>query len=74
MNSNKFFNPQGNYVKRNKYVDFMDDTAFLKLHWTEQLKLRPLNPTKTTIRPVYERGDSDTRLDNWEVDDEPQSN
>lgn len=49
---------------KKQMVTILDDTAFADLHWTEQLKRRPLGEQK---RYEYNRdGDFDTRLDNWD--------
>jgi hypothetical protein len=45
----------------------MEKLDFLALHWTEQLKLRPLGEQK---RWEYPEGDRNNRLDNWDTDNE----
>lgn len=63
--SNTFFNTKAtSHVRRNKYVEFMDDTAFLKLHWSKQLELRPLRNKKRWENDA--NIDYDNRLDNWD--------
>jgi hypothetical protein len=50
---------RANY-RRNKYVDYMDDSEYLALHWTKQLELRPL---RNQPHRTYEQGDFDTYID-----------
>lgn len=65
-----FSNPTYGTTKRANYrqpsVVIMDDTAFADLHWTEQLKIKPLRDQKRWQRA---EGDSDTRLDHWDIEE-----
>lgn len=70
--SKPFFNSSRSYVKRNKYVSFMDDKAFLELHWTKQQELRPLSSQKRWINNTDV--DYDTRIDNFDTDDDYNTN
>jgi hypothetical protein len=65
--SKPFFNsrPSGQHYQK---LPFMTDAEFKALHWTEQLRLRPLRDQKRYVR---ETGDFDTRNDNW---DDPEGN
>lgn len=67
--SKPFFNSRPSSIRRNYHSDFVSDEEFKLLHWTEQERLKRRYDTP---KPYRETGDSDNRLDNWEVDDEPQ--
>lgn len=68
--STPFFN--GSQPVKYRSYQTISDEAFNKLHWVEQLKLRPLNPNRETTRQAYERGDS--HQNKWDMDLEDYDN
>lgn len=47
-------------------TDYMTDEQYKRLHWTEQLRLRPLRDRKAFVKGD---GDYDNRLDNFDTDE-----
>jgi hypothetical protein len=62
--SNQFNSPRARYKPRKSWLDIQREKA---LHWTKYLEL---NPLRDQPRRVYEQGDYDTRIDNWDADDD----
>jgi hypothetical protein len=69
--SKPFFNSRPTSYRKNSDINYMTDTQFNALHWTEQLKLRPLRDRKVYVR---ESGDFDNYNDNWDTDLERENN
>lgn len=61
---------RANYKRQYDNLTIVDDKAFLELHWTEQLRLRPL---RTQYRRSYNRdGDFDNLIDNFDDNEIPE--
>jgi hypothetical protein len=63
--SQPFFGNKAGY-KKQQITGYDDDAIFNSLHWTEQLRIRPLRDRKVWPRA---EGDYDNRLDNFDTED-----
>jgi hypothetical protein len=62
--SQPFFNTRSSKARTSSFIT---DNDYKHLHWTEQLKLRPLG---TRERKQWPQGDFDIRTDNWDDDND----
>jgi hypothetical protein len=60
--SQPFFGNKAGY-KKQQITGYDDDKAFAALHWTEQLRIRPL---RSQTRREWPKGDFDTQIDMWD--------